>query len=357
MLHVHRSDRADGLIEALRALLADPPADPFAREVVARADARDGALAHAAAVACALGHLRERRLPVPAPADRRRGGGGVRDRAGRGPVAAGAAGVAAAGGRRRALAEPWLQPLATHADGRPRAPLRRRPPPRRPVRPLRAAPAGAGPRLGGGRGRALAGRAVAAPATRGSPSRTPRRALERACARLRAEPGARRRCRSASRCSASRGCPPASCRSCARWPSTATSTCSCCIPSPALWERIAARRAARRRAARTTTRRGCPRNRLLASWGQDARELQLVLGPDGRTRPSTRSSTASGTLLARAPGRRRATRPGRCRAGARSTDDAASRSTPATAARARSRSCATRSCTCSRTTRRSSRAT
>src|SRR3954471_19192110 len=34
MLHVHRSDRADGLAEALRTLLADPPADPFAREVV-----------------------------------------------------------------------------------------------------------------------------------------------------------------------------------------------------------------------------------------------------------------------------------------------------------------------------------
>ena len=35
MLHVHRSDRADGLISALRDLLADPPADPFAPEVVA----------------------------------------------------------------------------------------------------------------------------------------------------------------------------------------------------------------------------------------------------------------------------------------------------------------------------------
>ena len=35
MLHVHRSDRADGLIEALRALLAEPPDDPFAAEVVA----------------------------------------------------------------------------------------------------------------------------------------------------------------------------------------------------------------------------------------------------------------------------------------------------------------------------------
>ncbi len=35
MLHVHRSDRADGLIEALRGLFAEPPPDPFAREVIA----------------------------------------------------------------------------------------------------------------------------------------------------------------------------------------------------------------------------------------------------------------------------------------------------------------------------------
>ena len=35
MLHIHRSERADGLVDALRALLADPLPDPFAREVVA----------------------------------------------------------------------------------------------------------------------------------------------------------------------------------------------------------------------------------------------------------------------------------------------------------------------------------
>ena len=35
MLHVHRAERADGLVEALRALLADPLPDPFARELVA----------------------------------------------------------------------------------------------------------------------------------------------------------------------------------------------------------------------------------------------------------------------------------------------------------------------------------
>src|SRR5262245_28411437 len=35
MLHVHRADRADALVDALRDLLAAPLADPFAREIVA----------------------------------------------------------------------------------------------------------------------------------------------------------------------------------------------------------------------------------------------------------------------------------------------------------------------------------
>jgi exodeoxyribonuclease V gamma subunit len=35
VLHIHRAERADGLIQALRALLLDPLADPFAQEVVA----------------------------------------------------------------------------------------------------------------------------------------------------------------------------------------------------------------------------------------------------------------------------------------------------------------------------------
>src|SRR3954465_15518776 len=34
MLHVHRAERADGLVEALCRLLVDAPADPFAPEIV-----------------------------------------------------------------------------------------------------------------------------------------------------------------------------------------------------------------------------------------------------------------------------------------------------------------------------------
>ena len=35
MLHIHRAERADGLVDALAALLAEPPPDPFAPELVA----------------------------------------------------------------------------------------------------------------------------------------------------------------------------------------------------------------------------------------------------------------------------------------------------------------------------------
>jgi exodeoxyribonuclease V gamma subunit len=57
-------------------------------------------------------------------------------------------------------------------------------------------------------------------------------------------------------------------------------------PSPALWERIGERT---RRAPAIVRRReddtaAAATNRLLASWGRDSRELQLVLGPDAEYR-------------------------------------------------------------------------
>jgi exodeoxyribonuclease V gamma subunit len=68
-------------------------------------------------------------------------------------------------------------------------------------------------------------------------------------------------------------------------------------PSPRLWERIAAEQApVVRRGDDPTT--ALPRNPLLASWGHDSRELQLVLGADTPSLHHSRSHAAN-TLLAR----------------------------------------------------------
>ena len=137
-------------------------------------------------------------------------------------------------------------------------------------------------------------------------------------------------------------------------------------PSPALWERLAQQPPVLRRsedAAATLTA-----NRLLASWGQDAREMQLVLAAaavEGCFDHHHPVEHRAGTLLARIQADVRNDRlppgpplgdDGRPHDARRPTT-AASRSTPATGARARSRSCGTRSFICSRMTRRSSRAT
>ena len=205
MLHVHRAERADGLVEALRGLLAEAPDDPFAAEVVAVPTRGHGAVAHPAdlrparRVARPRGRrVRERRLPVAAPPRRRRGRDRLGHRRRHRSVAARARGVAAAGGRRgaprRAVARGAVAPpRRSRPRGRPRAP-RTAPgdaaPPRRAVRPLRAAPPGDGPRLGGGdrrrrRGRRpgrrgpLAARALAAAARADRRRPTPPRASTR----------------------------------------------------------------------------------------------------------------------------------------------------------------------------------
>ena len=111
MLHIHRAERADGLVAALAgAARANRSTDPFAAEVVAvptrgverwlaqRLSARLGATPGRADGVCAN---------VEFPSPRRLVGGAVAaatgDRARHRPVAARAVGVAAArGGRRRA---------------------------------------------------------------------------------------------------------------------------------------------------------------------------------------------------------------------------------------------------------------
>ncbi len=72
-------------------------------------------------------------------------------------------------------------------------------------------------------------------------------------------------------------------------------------PSPALWDSIAAldaiASAVPRRSADPTAE--LPTNPLLRSWGRDARELQLVVGGRGESRPAAQRPDAPATLLAR----------------------------------------------------------
>jgi exodeoxyribonuclease V gamma subunit len=83
-------------------------------------------------------------------------------------------------------------------------------------------------------------------------------------------------------------------------------------PSPALWQRIAENEpeqapAVRRSEDLTAT---VAANRLLASWGQDAREMQLVLaGPDDRADHHHRVDHRDDTLLAQIQADVRADRP------------------------------------------------
>ena len=141
-------------------------------------------------------------------------------------------------------------------------------------------------------------------------------------------------------------------------------------PSPALWDELARSDAvpprSHSRAADQTAE--LPANRLLASWGRDAREMQLVLADDDappsptttrapsrrRRRCSDACRPTSATTAPR-PARRSATDPTGGSPWRRPT--AASRSTPATVGCGRSRSCVTRSCTRWRPTTRSSRVT
>jgi exodeoxyribonuclease V gamma subunit len=68
-------------------------------------------------------------------------------------------------------------------------------------------------------------------------------------------------------------------------------------PSPALWEKVAGAPRQRRRAGDAT--RALPDNRLLASWGQDVRELQLVVGPAAQADHHHPAPQREDTMLAR----------------------------------------------------------
>jgi exodeoxyribonuclease V gamma subunit len=300
VLHIHRAERADGLVEALAALLGDPLADPFASEVVAvptrgmerwltqRVSARLGATGGRADGVCAN---------VAFPSPRRLTGDAVAAASGIDPdtdpwlaerMVWPLLGVVEA-----ALDEPWMRVLAAHLGHRTDASRRaRRLSSIRHVAELFESYAVQRPAMlrawADGRDTDAAGRdlpgdarwqpqlwrrlrdAIAAP--------DPAARLEHACARLRAEPGLADLPRRLSLFGLTR-LPAATLQVLSALAEHRDVHVFALHPSAALWDRVAATTA-----GRTVTRRcddptrHAPRNRLLASWGQDARELQLVLG-------------------------------------------------------------------------------
>ena len=379
MLHLHRAARADALVDALRDLLAAPLDDPFAAEVVA-VPTRGIERWLAQPLSTGLGATDGRRdgvcanVDFPSPRSARRRGRGRR--LGHRPRRA------TAGCPSRlvwpllevvdeALAEPWLAALAAHLGGaapaggfgavRHLADLYDRYALHRPEM-VRGWAAGRRRRRRR-RWQAELWRRLRARSRAAQPGRAARR---RPCARLRDEPELVD-LPDGSRCSASPACRPAHLAGAGRaGRRTATSTSSSCT---------------RRRRCGTRRRRGARGGRRGRAPGRRPdRDPAAATGCSPRgagTRASCRSCSAPGEHVDRPPSRREppsATLLGRIQADVRARpraagarrrpaaarpDDttAASRSTPATAAPARSRSCATPSCTCSRTTRPSSRAT
>ncbi len=280
MLHLHRAERADGLVEALRALLAEPPADPFAPEVIAvptrgmerwltqRLSARLGASAGRADGVCAN---------VEFPPPRRLVNEAV----------AAASGIEPAGDAwppERAvwpllevvdagLGEPWLRELAEHLGERRLSTVRHiaelfdRYALQRPEM-IRGWADG---RDGGWQAelwRRLRGRI-------GQPS--PAERIEPACARLREEPGLAALPERIALFGLTR-LPAARLQVLRALAERRDVHLFLLHPSPALWERVGRRRVVRRAEDPTAL---LAVNRLLASWGQDAREMQLVLGGAG----------------------------------------------------------------------------
>jgi exodeoxyribonuclease V gamma subunit len=322
VLHIHRAERADGLVDALRVLLADALPDPFAAEVVA-VSTRGMERWLAQRVSDRLGATDRRGDGVCAnvefPSPHRLVGDAV----------ATASGIVADADRwlpERAvwsllevvdgcLGEPWLASLAAHLGGAVDVadPARRA---RRlsTVRHLaelfdrytlhrpEMVRAWASRRDTDGDGRELGGDGVwQAELWRRLRKRIgvpdPAERVEGACARLREEPGLVALPARVSLFGLTRL--PAGHLNVLRALAVERDVHVFMLhPSPALWDRVAALgpRVVRRREDTTTD---LPANRLLASWGQDAREMQLVLAGAEHEDHHHPVEHNTGTLLAR----------------------------------------------------------
>ena len=304
MLHVHRSDRADGLIAALRDLLAAPPDDPFAHEVVS-VPTRGMERWLTQRLSLSLGICANVDFPFP----RRLTGDAV----------AAASGIAPDEDPwlpermvwpllevvDAALSEPWLAPLAAPLTAnrarrfgavRHLANLFDRYALHRPDL-VRGWAAGEDARWQAELWRRLNARILEPdPAARG----------ESACARLRAQPELAELPERFSLFGLTR-LPTGQLQVLRALAEHREVHLFLLHPSPALWAKIAARAPRITRRADDETAR-LPENRLLASWGQDSRELQLVIGPDATSHEHP-VDHPTGTLLARVQAAVREDRP------------------------------------------------
>jgi exodeoxyribonuclease V gamma subunit len=314
VLHIHRAERADPLVEALRALLAGPPPDPFAPEVVA-VPTRGMERWLSQRMSACLGASDARADGVCANVDFPSARGLVGD------AVAVASGIDAATDPwlpERAvwpllelvdgcLEEPWLASLAAHLGGASEAadPARRarRFSAVRHIAELFDRYALHRPEMVRAwvRGHADTDDVWQAELWRrlreriGPPD--PAERVEGACARLREEPGLVELPPRMSLFGLTRL--PAGHLQVLRALAVGRDVHVFMLhPSPALWDRIAALgpRVVRRREDATAA---LPANRLLASWGQDAREMQLVLAGAEHEDHHHPVEHRTGTLLTR----------------------------------------------------------
>ena len=299
MLHVHRAERADALVAALQDLLADPLPDPFAREVVC-VPTRGMERWLSQRLSSGLGAQPGRRDGVCAnvdfPSPRRLTGAAVAAATGIEPDADPWVPERAVWPLLEivdgALREPWLRPLATAAEGSRRFAAVRH------LAELFDAYGLHRPALvrGWAAGRddhwqaELWRRLDAAIGVPGPAAR-----VEAACARLAADPDAvdlppRLALFGLTRLPAGR---LAILRALAERRDVHLFLLH---PSPVLWDRCRGKGPVTARRDDPTT--GLPANPLLASWGHDSRELQLVIGDDAQDHRHPVEHRAD-TLLAR----------------------------------------------------------
>ena len=380
VLHVHRSERADVLVEPLAGRARHParttrsrrtssPSRPAAWSAGSPSGSRTGSAPRPASRTASARTSGSTRRPGWSPTRWPRPSGWT-------PTTTRGGGAACLGAARRSSTRPPASPgaavLARHLgwtrDERRRAP---RPPvpagaaPGRAVRQLRRAAAAARPaRWAAGRDEDGTGqpvpddlpwqpRAVAAGCASASASPSPPERLAEAVERLARVAGPRRPRRRGSRCSARPGCPRTTCGCSARSPAPRRPPVAAAAVACAVAHRVRAR--ARRRAVASS--RSSPRTRCSRRWRATPASCRSGSAPSphrDRHHPSP------------PPPRHAARRP--AGAAARDDPDAAphrapraatgpSRCTPATAGPARSRCCARCWSGCSPTTRRSSRAT